>query len=527
MTKITRRNFITGAVLGGAAVAGAALAGCAPTETTGTDGNGTAAGTTPGTTPGTTTGTSDLFTPPTPITNIAETEETDVLVLGAGIAGVSCALSAIESGARVTVLQKSSTVLTTGNGMCAYNVPECHERNGLPYVDFNEKLIELNNANNGGSNIPLLRRFFEMEVEAVTWFLEESKTVGAPPDLYIHPDPAWPDPVIVWMEIGINGISQRLAEKAEELGAVFHYSTPAVQLVTDSSGAVIGAIGEREDGTFIQVNASKGVVLATGDYSNNKELLEIWCPAAAEFQPYAMPERNGDGYLMGIWANAVVAPHPHTKTVHSYPYLNMQVTNPWMLTDLHGDRVMPEDMIYDWRCNAIRGHRDNKYVQFFDSNYPQYLSEMGLAEFTDEELADYVDKGWFFIADTLEELVELTDMDDDNNLLATIERYNELVAQGTDTDFFKDARYLKPIDTPPYYAAPYVQFILSISAGLQVNEDCAVINTELRPIQGLYAIGNCQGGFFGGADYPFIINCGNVGRCSVFGYTVGRALAEA
>jgi hypothetical protein len=515
MSEITRRSFLKGTVLGGGVLAGATLIGCGAPATSSNTQQGSTVGTMG----------SDLFLPPDPITDISLVEETDVLVLGAGTAGVCCALSAVESGAKVTVMQKASVPLTTGNGVSAYNVKEVHEKNGLPYVEFDDKIIELNNANCGGSNMPLLRRFFEMEVEAVTWFIAESKEVGAPPEMYIHP--AWPDPCVMWMERGIISVIEKLAEKAEQSGAVFHYSTPAVQLVTDDSGAVTGAIGQQEDGTYILVNASKGVVIATGDYSNNQDLLNVWCPAAAEFQPYTMPERNGDGHLMAVWAGAAMAPHPHTKMVHSFPYLNLQVQNPWMLTDLHGDRVFPEDMLYDLRCNAIRGHRDNRSVQIFDSNYNRYLTEWGLSELTDETRADYLDKGWLVVADTIEEVADLMSMDADNNLAKTIERYNELVALGKDADFSKKAEYLKPIDTPPYYAAPYDQIILSIPSGLQVNESCCVMSTSYKPIDGLYAIGNSQGGFFGGTDYPFAIDCGSLGRCVVFGYALGADLATA
>jgi succinate dehydrogenase/fumarate reductase flavoprotein subunit len=152
---------------------------------------------------------------------------------------------------------------------------------------------------------------------------------------------------------------------------------------------------------------------------------------------------------------------------------------------------------------------------------------MGYPIITKEQMDMYISNGWVVSADTIEDLASLAGMEEDNNLVATVNRYNELVEQGKDTDFYKDSKYLKEIKTPPFYANIFDQYILSIPSGLQVDEYCSVMSTDNKLIEGLYALGNCQGGMYGGTDYPFAVNCGSTGRCVVFGWDVGRRLAGA
>lgn len=517
MRELSRRSFLTGAALGSAALAGASLLGCSPNASADGDSNRQE-------TPSGESTVDELFEPPEPIADIAETEETEILVLGAGIAGTCCALKAVEDGSQVTVFQKTATASTSGVAMCAMNVEECHKHNGLEKIDFSKRILELNDSNSGGSNFPLLKRFFEMEVEAVTWFLEESKALDMPPAAWINDQ----DPCLVYAPDGISPVVAKMAEKAEGLGAVYHYSTPAVQLVQDNSGRVIGAVGQKEDGSYIQVNASKGVVIATGDYSYNPELVNLWCPAANDYKFGGMTERTGDGHLMAKWIGAKISPYPHAKMIHPVPFSSSQKRVFWMKTDLHGNRVFPENLTYGWQCNALKGHPEDTAVQFFDSNYHTYLEEMGFPDMTQETLDSYIDVEKFaFKADTIEELGELAGVTDTEALKSSVERWNELCEQGEDTDFFLDSKYLKPIDTPPYYAIKYVCQFLAIFGGMQVTEDSQVVDEGDIPVPGLYAVGNSQGGFYTGTDYPYSVNGGSTGRCCVFGYMVGKNLAEA
>ncbi len=80
------------------------------------------------------------------------------------------------------------------------------------------------------------------------------------------------------------------------------YQTPAVRLVMDGK-RVAGVIGKRADGSYVQFNAAKAVILATGDYTNNKAMVERWCPDIAEFDKKQFG-KTGDGHLLAICAGA-------------------------------------------------------------------------------------------------------------------------------------------------------------------------------------------------------------------------------
>ena len=102
-----------------------------------------------------------------------------------------------------------------------------------------------------------------------------------------------------------------MAEKAIAKGAEIYYETPAQQLVQDDSGAVTGVIAQRADGSYIRVNASKGVILATGDLSDDPEMLECFAPHVVGIHGMHSEHCNtGDGHKMGLWAGAAMdLPH--------------------------------------------------------------------------------------------------------------------------------------------------------------------------------------------------------------------------
>ena len=108
--------------------------------------------------------------------------------------------------------------------------------------------------------------------------------------------------------------------------------------------------------------------------------------------------------------------------------------------------------------------------------------------------------------DTIEELAASLDMDP-AVLQGTIDRFNELVAAGKDEDFGSDFTMAVSIDTPPFKAVKTPPCILAAMSGPQINKDMAVLDEQYAPIPGLYAAGNCAGGFYG-PNYPMQIQSG-------------------
>jgi predicted oxidoreductase len=129
------------------------------------------------------------------------------------------------------------------------------------------------------------------------------------------------------------------------------------------------------------------------------------------------------------------------------------------------------------------------------------------------------------VADTLEELARKLQIDP-TNFVATVKRYNEVVASGKDSDFGKPADRLIPVEKAPFYGIHRRVRVSAITSGVLVDENHQALDAEGKPIKGLYLIGNLGGGFYGGVDYPLTVFGLSLGRCYTFGYLTGRHVAK-
>ena len=145
-------------------------------------------------------------------------------------------------------------------------------------------------------------------------------------------------------------------------------------------------------------------------------------------------------------------------------------------------------------------------------------------EGTVAQVDSFVEGGFIQTADTLEELAEKLGLPADN-LVATVERYNELCDNGSDDDFGKEASRMRPCREAPFYGGHVSSWLLCTLDGLCINDSFQVIDLEGNPIEGLYAIGNDAGDYFCG-NYPELIVGAAVGRTNTFGYLLGKELAE-
>ena len=112
----------------------------------------------------------------------------------------------------------------------------------------------------------------------------------------------------------------------------------------------------------------------------------------------------------------------------------------------------------------------------------------------------------------------------DEDMQATVDRYNEICKKGEDVDFGKDPQCLVPIDKPPYYACRTTVGILVTQAGPLVDDHFRVYDKDNRPIPGLFACGNVAGGF---KQYEYSMNAdiGSLGRCAISGYVAAKTAA--
>ena len=539
---VTRRDLFKFGGIAAAGVMGAsALSACSPNESTATAGTATAANEGTTTAAGhTRTGLPSFLQAPEPITDIAETKEFDVVVVGAGAAGVPAALSAAEAGAKVALIQKEATAISQGNTGSGIDLTKSDP------ADVQNLVSVLIEEGQHRTKRELLELWAQHGGEAVKWVIERSAESGGPIidqgsqqqaatiakngwTMEFVTSFAGPKPLTA------GDAMRALAETAEKEGVEIFYSTPAEQLVKDGD-AVTGVIAKGSNG-YIQFNASKGVIIATGDYHNDEEMSSYYLPDLANFTRKQM-NKTGDGHKMVIWAGGAMEPINHTKMLHDFDAGPASMCDmPFLAVKNNGARFVNEVVEMSLLNNYLRSAEDQGwYSQVFDANYMEQAADWPGKLYSPEELALYMPEedadrdGVFkdlirtFKADTLEELAEKLEITDTAAFVATVERYNELVASGADEDFGKPSQYLKPIDTPPYYGIHRWLRVSALCSGVQVDENHQCLNTEGSPIAGLYAIGNCSGEFYGGVDYPMTIPGLSLGRCYTEGYLVGRTV---
>jgi succinate dehydrogenase/fumarate reductase flavoprotein subunit len=331
-------------------------------------------------------------------------------------------------------------------------------------------------------------------------------------------------------------------------GVDIRYNTPAVQLVTDNSGAVTGIIAGKEDGSYLKVNTKRGVILATGDIAGDKEMVKAFSPlplhnlnaGSGVIEMYSPPGANtGDAFRMGMPIGAIPQLAPPAPMIH-VPAAQMPFGPPyigWLQVNNQGERFHEEEPNEVSNANALMVQPGSQAWWFFDGGYydkvlamqPENSGFFG-APFVDDTtqavLDGLVESGDVLKGDTIEELARAIGVPVET-FVSTVERYNRICANGSDTDFGKREVWLSgtALDTPPYYAAPINAFWFVIMYGLHCNKYSQVLNGKDEVIPGLFAIGNAQGDFFAD-DYPLLTPGISHGRAAVFGRLVGKALAH-
>ncbi len=485
-----------------------------------------------------------FFAEPTPIkeSDIKETKEYDIVIIGAGAAGVTCALSAAENGAKVALLQKESKVISQGNTGTGIDLKASGEGAASAVLGL------LLKGNAYRSNPELNRIWAENSGEAVSWVIERASEAGAQVSNIGNRMAA---AVSVVNEIPVTYVTSEfgpkpytagdgmaaLATVAEKKGVEIFFSTPGKQLVKEDA-KVVGVIGEGPDG-YVKFLGKKGVVLATGDFQNDTAMCDYYLPDLKFFTRKQM-NKTGDGHKMGVWAGGVMENTGYTKCLHDFDGGPSTMCDmPFLNVNMEGKRYANETCEMADQANFLRQEENTGYyAQLFDSNYQEQAASWpgvlqkpeALKTWMPEEKVERKGVLESFIstykADTLEELATKIGVDA-TELKKTVTRYNELCEKGIDLDFGKPAKYMTtPLSTPPFYAMKRWLRVTATFSGLNVNVDSAVLDASNQPIEGLYAIGNVAGNYFGGVDYPMTIPGQSLGRCYTFGYVVGRALAS-
>lgn len=555
--EVSRRNFLAG-MAGAGALAAVGLAGC---SSGGAESKAAAPAGEGGTQPTGSTEPAFLTAPdPIPDSEIAETIECELVICGAGICGLPAAMLAAENGANVHVLEKGSTYGLFRLCTAGFN-SDLQKRYDLT-TDRKEFVTSTWAITNGvQGRMSSYGLWFDNSAEYINWLekifndegyqlvpaasLEYKITndgigmAGANPlwqafsqmIFFAHEDGSF---FATGNPVDWTGVMEKYAT---EHGATFHYNSPAVQLIRDSDGRCSGVIAKNENEEYVRYNASKGVLLTTGDMGADHEMMEYYNRSLSKIIRYNVNANDtGDGQKMGMWIGADMDEFA-CGDLWPFAAVMMDGTLPDFLDGTHfyaGVASVPGVMVVDGAGRRLMAENlpfqspsipkltctpDGCAWSIWDSAWEEkwpkdgYMVEDYTASNTQKEVDMNVEKGLTFKFDTLDELAEHCGFDKEM-FTASINRYNELCELGEDLDFYKDAVWMTGIDTPPYYASKHCSSMTSTRGGLKNDERCRVLDKEGKPIPGLYAAGNTAGSFYGSVYPPNVMGSGiGHGQC--------------
>ncbi|MBQ4369873.1 MAG: FAD-dependent oxidoreductase [Oscillospiraceae bacterium] len=488
-----------------------------------------------------------------PEEKISERVSGEVVIVGAGVSGMAAALRAAQLGQDVIVLERGKTWSGRGGN---FGVPESSflRSQGIE-IDKEAFVREWVKRCGSRCDEKIVWLYVNNSLEAMDWLFDimtkdgrtrpivqgaiyRGETYRELPGSHRFMDGPMAKK---GMRPGGADVVNALYELAVEAGVRFYFSTRGEQLFKEN-GRVAGVIASREDGSYIKFSAEKGVVLATGDISGNPEMLEDLCPDAEKCIKkiyFPVGQNTGDGHRMGLWAGGMFDNVPFPLMVHpQYPALRNYC---FLFVNHRGERFMNEDNYVQGKCNAIfRQNRpfawsiiDSAWAEkvpltlpygggiFWDQD--RDIKDAWSAEEDRGALERSEKAGALLKADTIEELAEKMGVPAEN-LKKTFERYNELSRAGKDLDFGKRRELLIPLDTPPYMALKFGAALLTTVGGLKTDERLRVVDGDLDPIPGLYAVGNAGGGRYG-MDYPLVVPGSSHGTALVFGYLAAEFIA--
>ena len=395
----------------------------------------------------------------------------DFVIVGAGAGGLKAALAAAEANKTAVLLEKEAvvggdTALSAGT----IHAPGTSLQDEQGYEgDTVEAYIEYMtdpDSPYATTEHPLCEALYKGAVAMV----EELAADGVP----FLPIEDW-DIRAHNVEGGGGMLVKYLEQKVASTNTEVRKSTAAKSLIVED-GTVVGV--QDDQGTAYLAPA---VILATGGFSNNPELVAKYVPEFSDIRVLGAAGTEGDGLIMAQEVGADpwhLEEGEHTYFVSTEGTTDMSVppaSAPGIIVNINGDRFHNEEAHYDVAGKEGMKQPEHRAFYIFDETIRQ---DYPIFE-------DYFKEGIVISADSLDALVAEIGTE---NLPQTLEHYNEMMSRGVDEDFGREG-LLAPINGPQFYAMGIEPVIYYSYGGLAIDPDAHVLDATGSPIKGLFACG--------------------------------------
>ena len=439
--------------------------------------------------------------------------KTDVIVAGAGGAGLMAAVRAADGGAMVVVFQKSPTVYTSSTtvsgGLFAAAGTRAQKEKGIE--DTPEKFYQDFMKNGGYMNIPELARLLtKNSVTVFEWLVDN----GLPAFRF----EAYPGHSVLRGHRSNKNNGRDLVDtvysQVKKRKIPVELGTEVTKLYVDPKGRVIGVEASKA-GKKMNVQASRAVVVACGGFVRDAATFDSWVPAYSGVGNLTGDPGNvGQGIKM-MSKDAGGFP-THLQYSGTYPYgLEMSprsgpVCRYWYFTPVGGILVNKNgkryvnEMIPPTKLTLALAEQPDKVHYLittkavWDEVFAKYPPGGVIAPTTPEWIEKELQAGkWLFRANTLSELAKKMGIDADG-LEKTVAAYNGCVQSGNDPEFGRDAKSLgRKIEGGPFYTVKLTFATVLTMGGIRVNDKCQVVDAYGKAIPGLFAAGETTGGVHG------------------------------
>lgn len=484
----------------------------------------------------------------------AETLKADVVVVGAGTSGLVTAIAAAEGSAAVILFEKADIpggALNLPHGpagpFAVESKAQCQRYIALTKDEAFKIIMDYGHWR---ANAPLVRAIIDKSGDTIGWLEKHGIefTDNSPMALYAGGEFTWHT-----IKGHAPAMAKALVAGAKQKGVEIRPATSVRKILKDGE-RIGGVIAEDKAGKILRVNA-RAVVIATGGYANNKEMIKKYTGFDLGHDLFFTRDLGltGDGIRMAWEAGAaeegigvlILQTNIPGPRLMATPPVSAIRRQPYLWINVHGKRFCDEDTVrnFPFGGNAVARQKDKTAYLIFDGNTKKYMEEKGLDHGLgsavcpstkivdlDAQLKRCLDEGNenIFVSNTLEELGDKLRVNP-AVLQETIEEYNKCCEKGHDDLFAKNPKFLHPVKQPRFYAFRIRPWFLGTIGGIKINEKTEVLNREDEVIPGLYAVGNDSNGLFGdsydvrlpGTAMGFAVNSGLIAAENALRY-IGR-----